>query len=47
MVEFLDLGAGTFQRQVTELKEEAVKQVVERSYGAPDVAVRLGVSPHS
>jgi transposase len=30
-----------------EFKEEAVRQVVERGYGVPDVAARLGVSAHS
>lgn len=35
------------QRFTPEFKEEAVKQVVERGYGVPDVAARLGVSAHS
>ena len=35
------------QRFTPEFKEEAVKQVVERGYTAPDVADRLGVSAHS
>jgi len=30
-----------------EFKEKAVRQVVERGYGVPDVAARLGVSAHS
>lgn len=29
-----------------DFKEEAVTQVVERGYGVPDVADRLGVSAH-
>lgn len=33
------------QRFTPEFKEEAVKQVVDRGYGVPDVAARLGVSP--
>jgi len=35
------------QRFTPEFKEEAVRQVVERGYGVPDVAARLGVSAHS
>ena len=35
------------QRFTPEFKEEAVRQVVERGYGVPDVAARLGVSGHS
>jgi transposase len=35
------------QRFTSEFKEEAVKQVVDRGYGVPDVAARLGVSAHS
>ena len=35
------------QRFTPEYKEEAVRQVVERGYGVPDVAARLGVSAHS
>ena len=35
------------QRFSPEFKEEAVRQVVERGYGVPDVAARLGVSAHS
>lgn len=35
------------QRFTPEFKEEAVRQVVERGYGVPDVASRLGVSAHS
>ena len=35
------------QRFTPELKEEAVKQVIERGYSVPDVAARLGVSAHS
>ena len=35
------------QRFTPEFKEEAVKQVVDRGYGVPDVASRLGVSAHS
>ena len=35
------------QRLTAEFKEEAVRQVVERGYGVPDVAARLGVSAHS
>ena len=34
------------QRFTPEFKEEAVRQVVERGYGVPDVASRLGVSAH-
>lgn len=34
-------------RFTPEFKEEAVKQVVERDYGVPDVAARLGVSAQS
>lgn len=40
------LGAST-QRFTPEFKEEAVKQVIDRGYGAPEVAGRLGVSAHS
>lgn len=35
------------QRFTPEFKEEAIKQVVDRGYGVPDVAARLGVSAHS
>lgn len=35
------------QRFTPEFKEEAVKQVVDRGYGVPDVAARLRVSAHS
>ncbi|WP_342021884.1 transposase [Nitratireductor soli] len=35
------------QRFTPEFKEEAVRQVVERGYGVPDVGARLGVSAHS
>ena len=35
------------QRFAPEFKEEAVRQVVERSYSVPDVAARLGFSAHS
>ena len=35
------------QRFAPEIKEEAVRQVVERGYSVPDVAARLGVSAHS
>ncbi len=35
------------QRFTPEFKGEAVRQVVERGYGVPDVAARLGVSAHS
>jgi transposase len=35
------------QRFTPEFKEEAVKQVVDRGYGVPEVAARLGVSAHS
>ena len=35
------------QRFTPEFKEEAVKQVIDRGYGVPDVAARLGVSAHS
>lgn len=35
------------QRFTPEFKEEAVRQVVERGYGVPDVAASLGVSAHS
>ena len=37
----------TNQRYSPEFKEEAVRQVVERSYSVADVAARLGVSAHS
>jgi transposase len=37
----------TAQRFTPEFKEEAVRQVVERGYGVPDVAARLGVAAHS
>lgn len=35
------------QRFTPEFKEEAVKQVIDRGYGVPEVAGRLGVSAHS
>ena len=35
------------QRFTPEFKEEAVRQVVERGYGVPDVAARWGISAHS
>ena len=35
------------QRFTPEFKEEAVRQVVDRGYGVPEVAARLGVSAHS
>lgn len=35
------------QRFTPEFEEEAVRQVVERGYGVPDVAAREGVSAHS
>ena len=35
------------QRFTPEYKEEAVKQVIDRGYGVPDVVARFGVSAHS
>ena len=35
------------QRYPTEFRNEAVRQVLERSYSVKEVSVRLGVSTHS
>ena len=35
------------QRFPAEIEEEAVKQAIDRGYGVPDIAARLGVSAHS
>lgn len=35
------------QRFTPEFREEAVRQVVDRGHGVPEVAARLGVSAHS
>ena len=35
------------QRFTTKFKEKAVKQVIDRGYGVPEVAASLAVSAHS